>query len=365
MATERDVRFSSWLATHLKEMSVTHREIAKWLGIDPGAVNRRLTGQRPFRRDELEIIDRLLGEHGALLRKAGYIPDDASSPRSKYLDEEWLLHRLKEEAVLFRYASVEVALNRIEELLAYLESVHEQEYKLVKKYKTLLKLDKLDLLIGRFGMDSYLLNRAGALGKVVQQVDDNELSYVYETAMTIFSSGVNDYEQALVHDQRALRITDSLERPVVAHLQIEISIIDVLTHIDPWNPEAEEKLETVKAALYVPRYIGNWPEIDEPSYLDVLQVEFNLRLEQAGPTSEAGDILTTILNNFLYAPSTEDTITSLLCAAEFYALDGQKDCMENYLNEVQPLIEQRHWFDGEVERIKEVFNRTIANSLEA
>ena len=132
MAAERDVRFSGWLATHLKEMGVTHREIAKWLGIDAGAVNRRLTGQRPFRRDDLETIDQILGEHGALLEKAGYRPDDAFPPRSKYLDEEWLLHRIKEEPVVFRYAPAEVALGCIEGLLVYLVSVREQEHKLVK-----------------------------------------------------------------------------------------------------------------------------------------------------------------------------------------------------------------------------------------
>jgi hypothetical protein len=77
MTTERNKSFGSWLATHLKEMSINQREVAKWLGIDVGAVNKRLNGQRPFQREEVEIIDRELGEHGALLRKAGYVPDDA------------------------------------------------------------------------------------------------------------------------------------------------------------------------------------------------------------------------------------------------------------------------------------------------
>jgi hypothetical protein len=80
MTTERDGRFSSWLASHLKEMGVKQREVAKWLGIDVGAVNRRLAGQRPFLREELETIDWILGEDGALLQKAGYIPDDAYPP---------------------------------------------------------------------------------------------------------------------------------------------------------------------------------------------------------------------------------------------------------------------------------------------
>jgi hypothetical protein len=89
----------------------------------------------------------------------------------------------------------------------------------------------------------------------------------------------------------------------------------------------------------------------------VLQAEFNLRLNQGGHTSEAGDILTIILEKFPHSPYTVQNMTSLLSVAEFYAIDGQQNLMEDYLKQSQELIdaEEIHWFDGEAERIRRLF----------
>jgi hypothetical protein len=177
--------------------------------------------------------------------------------------------------------------------------------------------------------------------------------------MSDFSGGARDYEESLFYERRALKLVDLLERPTVARLETEISIINLLALSDPSNAEAEQRLETLKSALYVPRYdIGKWPKFDETNYLDLLQAEFNLRLNQDGHSPKAGDILTIILEKFRYSPYTMQNATSLLCAAEFYAIDGQQNIMEDYLKQSQELIdgEQIHWYDGEVERIRGLFD---------
>jgi hypothetical protein len=337
-------------------MSVKQSEVAKWLGIDPGALNRRLTGQRLFRREELEIIDGKLGEHGALLLKAGYKPDDAYPPKSRYLDEEWLRHRLDEKEVLLHFATLGVSEGCVRGLLDYLDSVREDW--LVRKYKTWLELDLFGLVIERSGMNEDILLKGKALETVVQKVDDNEFTYHYECSMSDFCGGARDYEQALFYEQRALKLVDSLEKPMVARIETEIAIINLLALIDPTNTEAEKHLEIVKPALYVPSYDVGWPKFDETNYLELLQAEYNLRLYQSEHTSEAGDILTIILEKFLHSPYTVQNATSLLCAAEFYAIDVQQNLMEDYLKRSQELIEGDgiHWFDGEVERIRGLFD---------
>jgi hypothetical protein len=339
-------------------MGITQREVAKWLkDVDVGAVNRRLTGKRTFLREELDILDWVLGENGALLEKAGYIPDDTYPPKSRYLDEEWLRRRLDEKEVVLHFAPLDIAEGCVKGLLGYLASV--QEDRSVRRYKTWLELDNLDLMINRFGIDAYFLLKAKELETVVQKVDDNELTYYYESSMTDFCGGARDDEQALLYERRALKLVDSLERPIVACLETEISIVNLLALTDPSNSEAEQRLETVKSALYVPSYdIEKWPKFDETNYLESLQAEFNLRLYQGGHTSGAGDVITIILGKFLHSPYKEQNATSLLCAAEFYATDGQQNLMEDYLKQSQELIDgdEMHWYDGEVERIRELFN---------
>jgi hypothetical protein len=215
-----------------------------------------------------------------------------------------------------------------------------KEEGLIKKYRMKLRLDLLDIEANRPGRIQTVLQKATKLEKAIQAIGDEQLLYEYYASMSDFANGARDYEQALVYERRSLKLVDSLERPTAACLETEISIINLLAFSDPSNSEAEQHLETVKSSLYVPRYdIGKWPKPDEPNYLEVLQTEFNLRLYQGRHTSEAGDILTIILEKFPHSPYMVQNVTSLLCGAEFYAIDKQQNLMEDYLKQAQTLIE--------------------------
>jgi hypothetical protein len=128
-------------------------------------------------------------------------------------------------------------------LLHYLASVREDG--LVRKYKTWLELDLLSLILDRFGMNTNILLQAKALERIVQRVDDNELTYNYESSMSDFCGGARDYERALFYEQRALKLVDLLEKPTVARQETEISIVNLLALSDPSNVEAEKQLETL------------------------------------------------------------------------------------------------------------------------
>jgi hypothetical protein len=355
MVDERTQKFLDSLKVQLGQRDIHEEEIAGWLGISTASVSRRLNGIIPFQREEIEILDQELEEHGALLWEARYVPEGYHPPVGIYLNEEWLQQQIEYAEVIARFDRLDRAEQHITQLRTELAPFKEES--LGKKYRMKLRLELLDIEAYRPGRIQAVLQKATKLEKAIQAIGDRQLLYDYYTLMSDFANGANDYELALAHERQALKLVDSLEKPTAARLETEISLVNLLAFSAPSSSEPEQYLETVRSALYVPSYdLGKWPKLNEPNYLDVLQAEFNLRLEQGGHTSEAGDILTTILEKFLDCPYKTQKTTSLLCAAEFYAIDKQQSLMENYLKQAQSLIEgeEIHWFDSEIERITEM-----------
>jgi hypothetical protein len=356
MVDERTQKFLVSLKVQLGQRDIHEKELAGWLNSSVSGVSRRLNGIIPFQREDIEILDQELEEHGALLWEAGYVPKDYHPPVGIYLNEEWLRQQVEYAETIAQFDRLDSAERYIEELRKRLAPFKDES--LAKKYRMKLYLDLLDIEAYRPGRIRSVLQKATKLEKTIQSVGDKQLLYEYYTLMSDLTNGANDYELALVHERRALKLVDSLEKPTAARLETEISLVNLLAFSDPSSSEPEQYLETVKSTLYVPNYdLGKWPKSDEPNYLEVLQAEFNLRLEQGGSNSEPGGILTIILQDFRDCPYKIQKATSLLCGAEFYAMDKQQSLMEKYLKQAQTLIEgeELHWFDSEIERITELF----------
>ncbi|MDP2663057.1 MAG: hypothetical protein Q8R28_20265 [Dehalococcoidia bacterium] len=145
--------------------------------------------------------------------------------------------------------------------------------------------------------------------------------------MADLAAGMDDYEEAVYHDRRCLIVMESLQNPEVERVRTKIALANYLALWDPLNPEAEELIESTASALWVPVFVypsGGWPNpYDEPTYLDVLQALFNLRLAQ-GNIEEAGDVMQLILDRFFPSLSPGDNITPLLSPAEYHATLGDR-----------------------------------------
>lgn len=168
--------------------------------------------------------------------------------------------------------------------------------------------------------------------------------------------GVNDYQQALLHQRKALDPVRAVPDRQADQLDTEVAVARLMTATDPTNPEIARILEKVRPLLWVPRYEAwQWPQpSDGPTYLDLLHADAALQLT-LGDMQQAGDTVTLMLGRFLTSPRVSDNIASLLVAADFYARDGQADDMERYLASAEELIErfQQHWFGDEASVIRD------------
>lgn len=334
---------------------VTEGDVAGWLDKSQPTVSRRLNGEIPFRRDELEILDEALGERGALLRQAGYVPQDAYPTASRYLDEAWLLRRLDEAEAISsnRDASWSVSEGYLKMLLSYLAPLRED--RLVEKYRTRLQLDLLDIASERFGVTAGIIRSARSLGGTVNESKDRELTYRYETAMMGFAAGAGHYERGLNHQRWALTIAEAWDKLDPQRAWDQLQVAHLLAITSPGSPESETIIETLKPQLWTVEYRpGEWPRpIDGASYLDVLLTEFSFYFHQ-GLLSRAGDLLDLILGKFMTSPYSSDTILVESSAAEWYAAHGQGRLMEAHLLRADTLIRryERFWYGDEVDRIR-------------
>jgi hypothetical protein len=361
MAPNGGTDFRTVLRAELEDKGIQESELAEWLGTSISTVSRRLTGKSELRREEVAILDERLGEHGGLPIAAGFLPDRGELAPSQYFDEQAFRDRFEEVLLLGMspHASLNMVERSIKRLLTCLRSVKQD--RTVRRYRLRLELELLERSSNRSGVTQDILRRVMSLRSAVGTLDDRMLSYEYESILSDLYVGVDDYERALLHQRRALELVAATPSQDAERIRSEITIARLLAGIDPWSPEAAQLLEAAAPRLWVERYEPwRWPRpMDGPSYLDVLHAQFALQLSQAD-MQQAGDTVSTILDRFVTSPRVSDTITSLLCAAEFYGRDHQLVMMEQHLTEAETLIHQfeQHWFGDEPRLIRNLLRET-------
>jgi tetratricopeptide (TPR) repeat protein len=355
--TAEEREFALWLKRYIDERGITQQEVADLIYVDKSNVTLRFKGITPFTRKDVENLDQAWHEHGALLERAGFLERDRHSllivPGSRYLDEVWIKDRLDEAADLRtspNAGSSRRAKRYLEALIAYLESCKEDQT--TRLYQAKVRLEALELRGDITGVSEGIFQAAKDLRHAVDDTADREFAYDYASGMSDLAVGRGRYEQALTYQEEALRLTPALNDPRTEKLWTEIAIANIHSYTDPENPAAMHVVEDASAELEVPSYpLGDWP-IESPSYLGVLQTKLNLQLGL--DLQKAGETLEVILRNFLPSPAMSDDITTLVAAAEFYALDHQEAIMEKYLGQAGKLIRQHdlNYYASEIERVR-------------
>ena len=172
----RDRQFAAWLKEHLKQRDIRETEVATWLNMNVSNVSRRLKGLTPFRRDEIELLDEKIEAHGAVMLQAGYLPDIAYIPRSRYLDKDWFIEQIDELSDLFNFSPIQTAEKRVSRLLAYLNSLHEDS--LVRKYRIWLTVDYIEAAAYNHGISEIYIKKARDLRHDVYATRDKNLSVI-------------------------------------------------------------------------------------------------------------------------------------------------------------------------------------------
>ena len=332
MAVDRGIGFLGRLRADLQSHGVREQELAEWLSLSPSTVSRRLNGKSEFSRDELVAIDERLGHGGGLLVSAGYLPDTDELPRSRYFDEATFQERFDEILLLTAspHTSVGVTERRIKRLLSYLGSV--EQCRSARLFQLHLQLELLDCAANRSGVTLPLLRSALGMRCAIDEVRDRALSYVYESFLSDFYVGFDDHERALRHQLRSLDLIPPGAEWNAERLHTEITVARLMAPLELGGQQAERALASATEALWVDGYRPwQWPSpLDGPSYLDVLHAKFAMQIAR-GEMAGAGDTVSLILDKFLTSPRVSDNITSLLCAAEFFARDDQPTTMERHL----------------------------------
>jgi tetratricopeptide (TPR) repeat protein len=356
MASDRSMTFLATLREELRDQGIQEAELADWLNTSASTISRRLNGRSEFSREEVAILDERLGEHGGLLMLAGFIPEQAELPRSRYFDEQAFFERFEETLLLSlnQATPIAVAERSLRRLLSYLRSVEQTHT--VRRYALRLEFELLDRVSNRAGVTPAILRAARDLQRAVEAHSDRSLAFEYEGLLSDLYVGLNDYQRALLHQRKALDLIRVLPDRQADQLDTEVAVARLMTAIDPAAPEIPRILEKAKPLLWVPRYEAwQWPQSgDGPSFLDLLHAEAALQLT-VGDMQRAGDTVTLMLDAFMTSPRMSDNIASLLVAADFYARDGQADDMERYLILAEELIEKfgQHWFGDEANVIRD------------
>lgn len=355
MASDTQQGFLHTLRAELNERGVRESELADWLNTSVSTISRRLNGKSAFSRDEVATLDERLGDHGALLHLAGFVPDHRELPRSRYFDEQGFVERFEEVLLLSHNELTPLAVveRSIRRLLSYLRSV--EQTRSVRRYQLRLECELLDCLSNRAGVTPHILKSAMGARRAVDSLGDRLLAYQYEGLLSDLYVGVNDYERGLLHQRKALDLIRPFPDQQAEQLDTEVAVARLMTATDPDDPEITEILDRAKPLLWVPGYdTWQWPRPGEgPSYLDVLHAEFALQLTLRD-MQRAGDTLTLALSKFLTSPRVSDNIATLLTAADFYARDHQEAEMERYLGQAECLIDKfdQRWFGDEAALIR-------------
>jgi hypothetical protein len=348
-------KFLSSLRAQLRHGGVQEAELADWLGVSVSTVSRRLNGKSNFSRDEIVVLDEHLGHGGGLLVAAGYMPDADTIPASRFFDEMAFLARFEEVILLntLSRSTAAVAEQRLKQLLGYLKAV--EQTRVVRWHQLRVELELIDAASNRSGVTPQLLRMAIDRRRAIQAVGDRTLTYVYESLLSDLYLGAGDYGRAIAHQRRSLASTEPGPEGDADRLHTDITIARLLTAMDADVSSLPTSLDTAREVLWIDTYRAwEWPSpVDGPSYLDVLHADFAVQVALGG-MQKAGSLVELILDKFMTSPRVTDNITSLLCAAEFFARDAQPDMMERHLAEAESLISRfdQHWYGDEVAAIR-------------